>query len=174
MSDALLTIGQAAARAGVSTSMLRYYGKVGLLSAQRTTGGQRRYGRDVLRRIAFIQAAQQLGLSLDEIRAAFRGLPAGRAPTRADWRAIAASWQPRLDAQIERLLQLRQTLSSCVGCGCLSIDTCAIFNPGDRAQVLGPGARYLLGDVPADVGIRVPRDKTAPARKARRQPRKRS
>ena len=139
----LLPIGEVAARSGFSTSALRFYEKEGLLEASRTSGGQRRYPRSVLRRLAFVRAAQNVGLSLDEVRSALATLPAGRAPTRADWERLSRTWRSRLDDQIAGLEALRDGLSSCIGCGCLSLRRCALSNPGDAAGQAGPGARYL-------------------------------
>ena len=144
----LLPIGAVASRAGVAASALRYYERSGLIASERSAGGQRRYRRDVLRRIAFIRAAQELGLSLQEIRENLDSLPGSRTPTAADWAALAASWRPRIEAEIARLERLRDELSECIGCGCLSLRTCAIYNAGDGAARHGPGARYLLGDRP--------------------------
>lgn len=141
--DDLLTIGEVARRAGLATSALRYYEREGLVTAGRTSGGQRRYPRSVLRRLAFLRAAQNVGLSLPEIRAALATLPAGRTPTRTDWARLSASWQARLDEQIAGLTALRDGLTSCIGCGCLSLQRCALSNPGDVAGAAGPGARYL-------------------------------
>lgn len=141
--DDLLTIGEVARRAGLATSALRYYEREGLVTAGRTSGGQRRYLRSVLRRLAFLRAAQNVGLSLPEVRAALATLPAGRTPTRADWARLSASWQARLDEQIAGLTALRDGLTSCIGCGCLSLQRCALSNPGDVAGAAGPGARYL-------------------------------
>lgn len=139
----LLPIGELADRAGMATSALRYYESEGLIASTRTGGGQRRYQRAVLRRLAFIRAAQNVGLSLDEIRAALATLPAQRSPTRADWARLSRSWQARLDEQIAGLMQLRDGLSSCIGCGCLSLQRCALSNPNDAVAALGPGARFL-------------------------------
>ena len=130
----------------MARSALRFYESRGLISADRTEGGQRRYRRDVLRRVAFIRAAQRVGLSLAEITAALSELPMGRAPTRADWGRLARHWQGRLDDQIRLLTELRNDLTSCVGCGCLSLRTCALSNPGDLAEELGPGPRFHLGE----------------------------
>jgi MerR family redox-sensitive transcriptional activator SoxR len=138
-----LTIGQVAARAGVAPSALRWYEQQGLLTATRTAGGARRFPRSALRRVAFIRAAQNVGLSLAEIRAALDTLPEGRAPTTRDWARLSADWRDRLDDQIAALVQLRDGLSSCIGCGCLSLDRCALSNPGDVAAADGPGARWL-------------------------------
>ena len=141
--DEELTIGQLSERSGVAHSALRYYEDEGLLQSERTAGGQRRYHRDALRRVSFIRAAQQVGLSLDEVATALASLPSGRTPTAKDWARLSASWRPRLDAQIEVLTGLRDRLDRCIGCGCLSLSTCALANPGDRAGAQGPGARYL-------------------------------
>ena len=141
--DDLLPIGEVAARSGFATSALRYYEQEGVLTSTRTSGGQRRYPRSVLRRLAFVRAAQNVGLSLDEVRAALDTLPAGRSPSRADWARLSASWRERLDEQIAGLEKLRDGLSSCIGCGCLSLSTCALSNPGDVEGTKGPGARYL-------------------------------
>jgi MerR family transcriptional regulator, redox-sensitive transcriptional activator SoxR len=141
-----LAIGQVADRTGVAVSALRYYEQEGLIRSERTAGGQRRFPRDVLRRVAFVKIAQQVGLSLDEVRAALAGLPDDRTPTRADWARLSASWRPVLDQRIDTLVRLRDTLDSCIGCGCLSLRACALYNPGDAAASLGDGARYLVGD----------------------------
>ena len=138
-----LTVGEVAARSGFAPSALRSYESEGLLGADRTEGGQRRYHRSVLRRLAFIRAARHVGLSLDEIRAALDTLPRGRTPTKADGTRISRLWRHRLDAEIEALTALRDGLDSCIGCGCLSLKRCRIANPGDVAARAGPGARYL-------------------------------
>ena len=139
----LLTIGQLSERSGVAHSALRYYEDEGLLTSERTAGGQRRYHRDVLRRVVFIRVAQQVGLSLDEVREALDSLPAGRTPTARDWERLSSSWRPRLDAQIDLLTRLRDRLDRCIGCGCLSLSSCALANADDRAAAGGPGPRYL-------------------------------
>jgi MerR family redox-sensitive transcriptional activator SoxR len=138
-----MTIGQVAVRAGIAPSALRWYESQGLVGATRTAGGARRYPRSVLRRLAFIRAAQNVGLSLGEIRAALDTLPDGRTPTARDWTRLSAGWRERLDEQITALTQLRDGLSSCIGCGCLSLDRCALSNAGDVAAGEGPGARWL-------------------------------
>lgn len=148
-----LAIGDVASRSGLAVSAIRYYEAEGLVDATRTRGNQRRFPRDTLRRIGFVRAAQRVGLSLDEIRDALATLPTSRTPTRDDWSTLADGWRPRIDAQIERLERLRDDLDSCIGCGCLSLDTCALYNPDDAASTLGPGARYLLGDRPGDAGV---------------------
>jgi MerR family redox-sensitive transcriptional activator SoxR len=145
-----LTIGELSARTGVAPSALRFYEAEGLIHAARTTGGQRRYTRDTLRRVSFMRIAQQVGLSLDEIRAALASLPDNRTPTRADWERLSASWRPQLDARIALLERLRDDLSGCIGCGCLSLAVCPLYNPGDVLAEQGPGAHILLGDVAAD------------------------
>ena len=146
-----LTIGEVAERAGVATSALRFYEKEGLVEATRTDGGQRRYHRDVLRRIAFVRAAQRVGLTLDEIREGLATLPQQRTPTAADWARLSRAWKARLDERIQLLERVRDDLSSCIGCGCLSLHACRLYNPEDRARVLGQGPRYLLGDSSLDV-----------------------
>ncbi len=146
-----LPIGELAARSGVAASALRFYEDAGLLHSERTAGGQRRFARDTLRRLAFIAAAQRVGLTLDEISAALATLPDARTPTVADWTRLSRAWRPRLDEQIEMLIRLRDDLTSCIGCGCLSLKTCALYNPDDAAAGLGSGARYLLGDAAEDV-----------------------
>jgi len=139
----LLTIGQLAERAGVATSAVRFYEAQGLLASTRTAGNQRRYEQATLRRIAFIRTAQRVGLSLEEIGDALATLPGGRVPTKADWTRLSRGWRPRLDEQIERIQRLRDRLDSCIGCGCLSMKTCALSNPGDMAAAFGPGPVYL-------------------------------
>jgi MerR family redox-sensitive transcriptional activator SoxR len=139
----LLTVSEVARRSGFAPSALRFYEREGLLHATRTTGNQRRYQRNVLRRLAFIRAGRNVGLSLDELAAALATLPDGRAPTRADWARLSRSWRRRLDDQITAMERLRDGLESCIGCGCLSLKTCAMQNPGDLAESRGPGAAYL-------------------------------
>jgi MerR family transcriptional regulator, redox-sensitive transcriptional activator SoxR len=151
VAGAALTIGELGARAGVATSALRYYEAEGLIASTRTSGGQRRYERDVLRRVAFIHAAQRVGVSLAEIRDALVLLPGSRTPTADDWEALSTHWHAQLTERIELLERLRDQLGSCIGCGCLSMDRCALYNPGDGAARLGAGARYLLGDAASSV-----------------------
>jgi MerR family redox-sensitive transcriptional activator SoxR len=146
-----LTIGEVAGRTGVAASALRFYESRGLVESTRTSGAQRRYSREVIRRVSFIRAAQRVGLTLDEIADALDGLPAGRTPTRADWERLAHRWRPRLDERIAALETLRDQLASCIGCGCLSLDSCALYNPDDGAVRLGSGPRYLLGNRSSDV-----------------------
>ena len=141
-----LTIGEVAERAGVRPSALRFYEDRGLITSTRTDGNQRRYHREVLRRLAFIGVAQRVGLSLEEISAALATLPDDHAPTQQEWRVLARRWRPMLDERIALLQGLRDQLDSCIGCGCLSIAKCRLANPADRAAEKGPGPRYLLGD----------------------------
>ena len=138
-----LTIGQLAARSGVAASALRFYESRGLIAAVRTTGNQRRYESSTLRRVACISAAQVVGLSLEEIGEALDNLPAGRVPNRADWSRLSARWRSRLEEQIARIERLRDRLDSCIGCGCLSLKSCAFSNPGDVYAERGAGARLL-------------------------------
>jgi len=146
----LITIGELSARSGVTTSALRFYEAFGLINAERTTANQRRYERAALRRVAFIRAAQRVGLSLDEIRAAITHLPTDRTPTRRDWQRLSEPWRARLDERIAELEDLRNALTGCIGCGCLSLRRCSLFNRQDRAARKGAGARFLLGDDPDD------------------------
>jgi MerR family transcriptional regulator, redox-sensitive transcriptional activator SoxR len=139
----LLAIGEVAGRSGMAPSALRYYEQLGLITATRTPGGARRYPRSVLRRLAVIRAARNVGLSLPEIQAALESLPPGRPPTAADWAELSSTWRDRLDEQIAALTRLRDGLASCIGCGCLSLDRCALSNPRDIAGTDGPGARWL-------------------------------
>ena len=158
-----LTVSEVAARSGFAPSALRFYEREGLIPATRTSGNQRRYERSVLRRLAFIRAARNVGLTLEEVAAALATLPDSRTPTRADWTRLSRSWRARLDTQIAALEKLRDGLDSCIGCGCLSLSRCQLTNPGDRASRLGPGPRYWIGDQAADTGAstrRSPRLKT--------------
>ena len=139
----LLTMGEVTRRSGFAASALRYYEAEGLVHAQRSPGGRRMFERSTLRRLAFIRAAANVGLTLQEIRAELDRLPEGRTPTKADWSRLSRSWRPRIDAQIERLERLRDKLDSCIGCGCLSLRTCALNNPGDEVVDRGPGAVFL-------------------------------
>jgi MerR family redox-sensitive transcriptional activator SoxR len=142
----LFTIGEIAARTGVATSALRFYEDNGLIRSERNAAGHRRYRADVLRRVGFVRVAQRVGLPLTDIRDALDGLPQGRTPTRRDWARLASSWQPVLDERIAILEAMKDQLDGCIGCGCLSLDTCALYNPGDVAASFGTGPRYLLGD----------------------------
>ena len=145
-----LSIGAVAERSGLAVSALRFYEDRGLITADRTDGGQRRYHRDVLRRLAFISVAQRVGLTLGEIGEALDTLPANASPMGEEWSRLSASWRPLLDERIALLEGLRDELDSCIGCGCLSLDRCALYNPDDRARTLGTGPRYLLGDTAPD------------------------
>lgn len=127
----------------MATSALRYYEDLGLISSERTAGNQRRYLQPTLRRVAFIRAAQRVGLSLEEVAEALATLPEGRTPTKADWARLSRAWRPRIDAQIERLERLRDKLDGCIGCGCLSMRSCALYNPGDEMAERGTGAVRL-------------------------------
>jgi MerR family redox-sensitive transcriptional activator SoxR len=138
-----LTIGQLAARSGVPHSALRYYEQRGLIHSERTTGNQRRYPRVTLRRLAFVGAAQRVGLSLADIKEALATLPADRAPTKSDWSRLSRGWRAELDTRIDALVRLRDRLDSCIGCGCLSLGTCRLQNPGDDMAAAGPGAPKL-------------------------------
>lgn len=141
-----LTIGAVSERTGVSVSALRFYEAEKLITASRTSGGQRRYHRDTLRRVSFVRVAQMVGLRLDEIREALASLPDNRTPNEKDWARLSTSWGPRLDDKIAMLERLRDRLSACIGCGCLSLKVCALVNPDDVAARLGSGPRYVLGD----------------------------
>jgi MerR family redox-sensitive transcriptional activator SoxR len=145
-SDSWLTIGTFAQRCGVAASALRFYEAQGLLRGRRSGGGHRQYRRADLRRVAFVRAAQAVGLSLEQVRAALATLPDGRTPTQADWQRLALGWQPLLDERIAALTRLRDQLTTCIGCGCLSLKRCALYNPGDQVAARGAGARYWLGD----------------------------
>jgi MerR family transcriptional regulator, redox-sensitive transcriptional activator SoxR len=138
-----LTIGQLAERSGLTTSAIRFYESRGLIASERTTGNQRRYQQATLRRLGFIRAAQRVGLSLDEIAEALATLPEGRTPTRRDWQRLSRAWRERLDEQVERIERLRDQLDGCIGCGCLSLGTCRLSNPGDVLAAEGPGAVRL-------------------------------
>ena len=158
-----LTIGQLSGRSGVAASALRFYEAEGLISARRTSGNQRRYERAMLRRVALIQAGRAAGIPLERIRGALDTLPAGRTPTRRDWERLSRGWRDEIDRQIETLQALRGRLTTCIGCGCLSIDKCDLLNPDDEAAARGPGAHYLRAD-PDRRGSRRP-----PAPAARRR-----
>lgn len=148
--DTWLPIAEFARRSGLAASALRFYEAQGLLAGIRSAGGQRRYARADLRRIAFVRAAQAVGLTLEQIAAALATLPDQRTPTAADWKRLSSAWQPLLDDRIAALMRLRDQLTSCIGCGCLSLTRCALYNPRDVAARLGAGARYLLGDRATD------------------------
>ncbi len=141
-----LTIGAMSERTGVSHSALRFYEAEGLIHSTRSDGGQRRYTHDTLRRVSFLRVAQQVGLSLEEIGAALASLPENRTPNQRDWERVSKAWRPRIDGQIAVLERLRDRLTGCIGCGCLSMKACQLLNPGDAAAARGPGPRYVLDD----------------------------
>lgn len=149
----LLTIGELAARTGASVSAIRFYETRGLLNPIRTGGNQRRYLRSDIRRLSFALIAQQLGLTIAEIEHELAALPQGRAPSVRDWQNISAGIRGRLDARIALLTKTRDRLDGCIGCGCLSLDNCSLYNPGDRAANGGAGPRFLLGDKASDFGV---------------------
>jgi len=143
MSEAM-TIGEVAERSGVATSALRFYEEHGLIHSERTDSGHRRYPRAVIRRVAFVVFAQRIGLSLAEIGAELARLPQNRVPERSDWAKLSTRWKARIQERIAELERLRAGLSECIGCGCLSLDSCQFANPGDRAGRRGPGPRYWM------------------------------
>jgi MerR family redox-sensitive transcriptional activator SoxR len=138
-----LTIGELSARSGLATSALRFYEREGLIEARRTDGNQRRYPGVTLRRVALVQAGKAAGIPLERIRAALDTLPEGRSPTKRNWEQLSRSWGAELDRRIETLTAIRGRLTTCIGCGCLSLKTCGLLNPGDRAAAEGAGARYF-------------------------------
>lgn len=138
-----LTVSQVAARSGVAISAIHFYESKGLIKGWRTSGNQRRYPRVVLRRVAVIKVAQRVGLPLSAIRDALMSLPKGRTPTEKDWAKLSARWRADLDDRIVRLTKLRNELTNCIGCGCLSLDSCPLYNPGDKLAKEGPGPRLL-------------------------------
>ena len=142
--EEMLTIGDVAERSGLAASAIRFYEREGLVHSERTPSGQRRFRRDVLRRIAFIRIAQRVGLTLEEIVAALAMLPIDRAPTRQDWKRLTRGWQERIEQRIALLEALQGGLSNCIGCGCLSLRTCALANPDDVAATLGSGPQFLM------------------------------
>lgn len=147
----LLSIGDVAARTGVTVSALRFYEEKGLLEPWRSHGGQRRYLRADIRRVSFILIAQQMGLSIAEIATELARLPQGRTPTARDWHKISSAIRARLDAQIETLQRTREMLDQCIGCGCLSLERCKLYNRADKAASRGAGPRYLMGDHAATI-----------------------
>jgi MerR family redox-sensitive transcriptional activator SoxR len=138
-----LTVGQLSARSGVAVSALHFYEAQGLIHARRTAGNQRRYQREMLRRVAFIRASQRVGIPLSGIKDGLETLPAGRTPTPRDWARLSAAWRDDLDSRISQLQHLRDRLTGCIGCGCLSLTTCQLANPDDILGSEGPGARNL-------------------------------
>lgn len=151
-----MTISEVARRSGVAASALRFYEERGLIRSQRAGSGHRRFQRAVLRRIAFIVFAQRVGLSLDEIGAELAKLPTNRAPTGRDWSRLSSTWTARIDEKIAELERLKAGLTTCIGCGCLSLDRCRLSNPADRAARLGPGPRYWIGDRPPRTRLQNP------------------
>ncbi len=145
-----LSIGQLSERTGLAVSAIRHYESEGLVSSWRTEGGQRRFERADIRRLSFVMISQELGFSLAAIRAHLEGLPEGRTPDQGDWNRMAAGFRRDIDARIEGLQALRDRLDGCIGCGCLSLKRCALYNPKDRARRFGVGPRYLRGDAAAD------------------------
>lgn len=142
----VLTIGDLADRTGLAVSAIRFYETKGLVTPARNAGGQRRYFRSDIRRLSFVQIAQQLGFSIEDIRAALATLPAGRTPTQKDWEKISRNFRDKLDERIARMTRLRDYLTGCIGCGCLSMQKCALVNPADGLKKFGPGPRSVLGD----------------------------
>ncbi|GAA0368625.1 redox-sensitive transcriptional activator SoxR [Actinoallomurus spadix] len=158
-----LTVGQVAARSGVAVSALHFYEAKGLIRSRRTAGNQRRYTRDVLRRVAFIRVSQRVGIPLSEIREALARLPDERTPTPRDWARLSATWRRELDARIEQLQRLRDDLTDCIGCGCLSLSRCRLSNPNDQLGAQGPGPRRLLTETAAgSASERVPASASTP------------
>ncbi len=143
MDDHELTPGELAQRSGVAISALHFYEREGLITSRRTSGNQRRYSRDTLRRVAFIRMSQRLGIPLAKVRQALATLPGDRVPTSKDWAKLSAGWRQDLDDRILHLQRLRDNLADCIGCGCLSLKSCALFNPGDVLAQQGPGAVRL-------------------------------
>ena len=143
-----LAIGALARRTGLAVSAIRYYEAQGLISPWRNAGGQRRYQRADIRRLSFVMIAQQFGLTLPEIREVLSDLPGNRTPTPKDWKDISVRLRTHLDQRIDTLMRLRDNLDGCIGCGCLSLPKCALYNPDDRAKSHGSGPRYLMGDAP--------------------------
>ncbi len=157
----LLTIGALSERTGVAPSALRYYEERGLITSERTGASHRRYGRSVARRIAFIVFAQRIGLTLEEIGGELARLPTDRVPSRRDWARLSSSWSERIDERIDELERLKAGLTDCIGCGCLSLDRCALANPKDRVARRGAGPRFWVGD---------PRPSTTPGKPATHGP----
>lgn len=148
----MLTIGEVADRSGVPHTALRFYEERGLIASERTAGNQRRYARAVLRRLAFIRTAQRVGLSLEEIHDALETLPDRRTPTKHDWSRLSRAWRGELDARIDSLQRLRDNLTSCIGCGCLSLKSCQLVNTDDQMAAFGPGAPRLKAAAEGGIG----------------------
>ena len=151
MDKGMISIGQMAARTGLAVSAIRYYEAEGLVRAVRSAGGQRQFHRADIRRLSFVRITQQLGFSIAEIRAQMDRLPDGRTPTKRDWEKLARGFRAELDARIAALEALRDNLDGCIGCGCLSLKRCGLYNPDDGARRLGSGPRYLMGDRSTDL-----------------------
>jgi MerR family transcriptional regulator, redox-sensitive transcriptional activator SoxR len=151
MASVPISIGELAKRSGVAASALRFYEDKGLIKATRTASGRRVFPRSTLRRVAFIRVAQTVGLSLEDIQRSLADLPEHRTPNKADWERLAGAWRPLLERRIEAMTLLLNKLTSCIGCGCLSLQACALYNPNDAARIRGKGPRYLLGDKPQDI-----------------------
>jgi len=148
MKDPLVSIGKIAARTGMAVSAIRFYEGEGLLPAIRNAGGHRLFPRSTIRRVSFILIAQNMGYTLDEIKGILQTLPDHRTPLKSDWRRLSLKFSKDLDEKIAAMEQLKHSLSACIGCGCLSLKSCRLYNPGDQADQLGAGPRYLLGDKP--------------------------
>ncbi len=148
VSSGFLSIGELASRTGLSVSAIRFYETRGLVTPMRNAGGQRRFPKSDIRRLSFVMIAQQLGFSIDRIGAQLKSLPRERTPTQKDWARISRDFRRELNTRIEMMIELRDNLDGCIGCGCLSLRKCALYNPGDRARRHGPGPRYLMGDRP--------------------------
>lgn len=144
----MLTIGDVSDRTGLAVSAIRFYEEKGLVTPLRTEAGQRRFLRSDIRRLSFVKIAQGLGFTIEEIRTQLAGLPLGRTPTKADWARISRGFRAELDTRIARMTELRDRLDGCIGCGCLSLKSCRLYNPDDRARRHGTGPRYLMGDRP--------------------------
>ena len=144
----VLTIGDLANRTGLSVSAIRFYEEKGLVASTRNAGGQRRFMRSDIRRLSFVLIAQQLGFTIEQIRQQLQSLPLERTPTKSDWTKMSHGFRKELDARIDLLMRLRDNLDNCIGCGCLSLRKCALYNPIDRAALKGQGPRYLMGDKP--------------------------
>lgn len=151
--DPLLSIGAVAERTGLAVSAIRYYESIGIISSDRASSGHRRFRRSTIRRLSFVMVCQRLGYSLDDIKDHLEALPEGRTPTEKDWTTMAASFAAELDRRMAELSQLREKLDGCIGCGCLSLERCAIYNTDDKAAALGDGPRYLLGDSPSSIEV---------------------
>ncbi|MFF1574326.1 redox-sensitive transcriptional activator SoxR [Leifsonia sp. NPDC058292] len=161
--DAVLTVGDLASRSGVAVSALHFYERQGLIASARTAGNQRRYRRDVLRRVAFIRVSQRVGIPLADIRNALGSLPDGRTPTKKDWERLSRLWRTELDDRIRKLEHLRNDLTGCMGCGCLSLRTCALQNPSDGLAAEGAGPRrWLDSDAAADAAAATDAEATSP------------